>query len=338
MLSHIPFAFCIGFTMKYKRVLSARNVVIAIILAVMTLFVAFSDVYLDSIKNGLNLYVTAVLPSMLPFFFFSKLLTELNFASDAGKLTAKPLRALYSAPPIAGYILMMSMLCGYPVGAKLISECYDSSLLSKEDCKKITAFTSTSGPLFIVGTVGVTMFRDKTCGFTLLLCHYLGTLLNGLLYRGKRSSSPDLPLPTTSSPEDVLNKTMLNTFLSVGLVGGYITIFNLFADVAFQTGLIPLLCDGLEYLGVNRRITSGVAGGLVDMPRGCLLLSSSGFPLRLTLPLCELLLTFGGLGVTFQSLTFLAKTKISPAYYLLTKVTQGMLSSLLCFIVTLFLY
>lgn len=324
--------------MKKKGLFSLRNVVVALILGIMLLFIFLSDVFLPSVRDGLNLYVTAVLPSMLPFFFFSKLLTELGFASDAGKLTAKPLRFLYASPPISGYILIMSMLCGYPVGAKLVSECYENSLLTQEECKKVSSFTSTSGPLFIVGTVGVTMFGDKGCGFVLLLCHYIGTFLNGFLYRGKKTDASPLLLPRINDYDDVLNKTMLNTFLSVGLVGGFITIFNLFTDVAFQTGVIPLLCKGAEWLGVNPRITSGVAGGLIEMTRGCLMLSHSGFPLRLTLPLSEFLLTFGGLSVTFQSLTFLAKTKISPAYYLLTKCTQGILSSLLCFAVSLFLY
>lgn len=301
----------------------------------MGIFLSAPETYLVSVKNGLNLYVTAVLPSMLPFFFFSKLLTELDFAQSAGKVLKKPLRLLYNAPPAGGYILLMSMLCGYPVGAKLVGEFYEKNLITEKEAKKLCAFTSTSGPLFLVGAVGYGMFSSKSCGFILLASHYFGTLLNGLLYRGKRFPPSETLPPSLISTDDLLNKTMLNTFLSVGLVGGYITIFNLFIDVAFQTGLIPLLADALALLNVNGRLASGVAGGLLEMTKGCLLLSKAGFPILVTLPLCEFLVTFGGLCVTFQSLTFLSKTKISPAYYLLTKCTQGILCSLLCFLLCL---
>lgn len=323
-----------SFRMKHKF-FTARNVTVAFIILLLIIFVAQTDVYLQSVKNGLNLYVTAVLPSMLPFFFFSKLLTELNFASDAGKLLSKPLAKLYSAPPVGGYVLIMSMLCGYPVGAKLVGELYDGGIINEIDGRKIAAFTSTSGPLFIVGTVGVSMFGNKTYGFVLLASHYIGALLNGLIYRGRSSSQSQSPIPAALNAEDVLNKSMLNTFLSVGIVGGYITIFNLLLDVCSETGLIPIVSRIMENLGVNGRITSGVAGGLIEMTKGCLMLSSSGFPIRITLPLCAFLIAFGGLSVTFQSLTFLSKIKISPAFYLFTKFTQGILSSLICFLLCL---
>ena len=307
-------------------------------LGFMTYFIVRADAFLPSVKNGLNLYVTAVLPSMLPFFFFSKLLTEFGFASDCGKVFKKPVAFLFHAPPLGAYVLIMSMLCGYPVGAKLVGECFEQGFIDEKQAKKIAAFTSTSGPLFIVGTVGVTMFADKKAGVILLVSHYLGTLANGLFYRGKKASVIGA-IPSVLPADDVLNKVMLNTVLSVGLVGGYICLFNLFSDAATLCGLIPLLSKVFAAIGVDTRITSGVAGGLFEMTRGCLTLSQSGLPRLITLPLCEWLITFGGMSVTLQSLTFLSKTKISPAYYLLVKGTQGIVCSLICLlIVYLFSY
>lgn len=323
--------------LRLKKIFSPRRVAIGFILLLMAIFLSAPDSYLPSVQNGLNLYVVSVLPSMLPFFFFSKLLTELNFAQSSGKLLKKPLRFLFNAPPVSGYILLMSMLCGYPVGAKLVGEFFDSGVLSKEEAKKVASFTSTSGPLFIVGAVGVGMFGDKKIGFILLLSHYIGTFLNGLVFRGKKLDEKPSLVPL-SNADDILNKSMLNTFLSVGLVGGYITVFNLFIDVCTNVGLIPLLVNGMEWLNVDGKITSGVAGGLLEMTKGCLTLSKSGFPHLVILPLCEFLITFGGLCVTLQSLTFLSKTKISPAYYFLTKFTQGILCSLICFLLCLTIF
>lgn len=325
------------FNQMKKIRFSARNVVVLLVLLLLIIFILGTETYLASVKNGLNLYVVAVLPSMLPFFFFSKLLTELDFASDAGKLLARPLKYLYRSPPLGGYVLIMSMLCGYPVGAKLVGEFFASGLIDEHQAKKISAFTSTSGPLFIVGTVGVSMFGNKTYGFALLVAHYVGTLLNGLLYRGKRTDAVSAPTPTITAPEDVLNKVMLNTFLSVGIVGGYITVFNLLLDVTNNVGIIPLIAKLFCGMGVNERITSSVAGGLIEMTKGCLMLSESGFPVIVTLPLACFLVTFGGMSVTFQSLTFLSSAKISPAYYLVTKLTQGIISSIICLLICLIL-
>ena len=43
-----------------------------------------------------------------------------------GKLLKKPISRLYNAPSQSGYILVMSLLSGYPVGAKLIDDFYEN--------------------------------------------------------------------------------------------------------------------------------------------------------------------------------------------------------------------
>ena len=128
---------------------------------------------------------------------------------------------------------------------------------------------------------------------------------------------------------------MLSSFLSIGLVGGYITIFNMILDLLTNVGIIPIISDIFHFLKVDRRLTSGVAGGLIEMTKGCLMLSKSGFSPHLILPLCEFLISFGGLSVTFQSMSFLSKTKISPAFYLLSKLSQGIISSIICYLLSL---
>ena len=303
----------------------------------MMIFICDSERYTQSIKDGLNLYVVSVLPSMLPFFFFSKILTELGFAVTIGKILGTPLKKFYRAPEIGGYVMIMSMLCGYPIGAKLIGECYENGLIDTNDSKKLTTFCSTTGPLFIVGTVGVGFFQNKIYGFILLISHYLGAILNGLLYRRIKIKDKNTHIQTLVSPDDVLNKSMINTFISVGIVGGYITIFNAILDLFVYSGIIPSLSRFLYRFSVPTDISMGVAGGLIEMTKGCLILSQTPFSPILILPLCQFLITFGGLSVTLQSLTFLAKTKVSPLFYLLSKFTQAVFSCGICFLLSLFI-
>ena len=314
-----------------KKILSPRLAVCAIILTVMAVFILYSDIYVDSVRAGLSLYVVSVLPATFPFFFFSKLLTELDFASDLTSLTEKPLRFLYRSSPLSGYILVMSMLCGYPVGARLISEFYVAGQIDEKEAKKTVSFTSFGSPIFIIGTVGVAMLKSKPFGFILLAAHYFGTICNGLLYRGKKSERRSVFLPGAAGG-DLLNKSMTETLLSIGIVGGFIVLFNLLIDMADQTELLsPLVCF-LSLLKIPSRLSEGFLFGLIEMTRGCKILSDLSLPTRFLLPACSFLLTFGGLSVTFQSLTYLSKIKISPAYYLLTKLTQGILSAIFAFL------
>ncbi len=323
--------------MNVKALFTKRRIACFLILVVMGIFLFQSDVYVQSVKQGISLYIISVLPATFPFFFFSKLLTELNFARDVAPLAEKPLRFLYRVPPVAGYIAVMSLLCGYPVGARLLSEFFTSGFISKEDAKKISSFTSTGGPIFIIGTVGVAMFGNKAYGFILLLSHYIGTFLNGLLYRGKRKDHTLLPLPGVVGG-DLLNKSMTQTLLSLGIVGGFIVLFNLIIDMADNLNVFCGISYLLALVRVPTRLSEGFLFGLIEMTRGCKIVSVLPLPVFITLPCCVFLLTFGGLSVTFQSLTYLSKIKISPAYYLLTKTTQGILSALACFFLSLLIF
>lgn len=293
--------------------------------------VIFPDKYVKSVAAGLNLYALSVLPALFPFFFFSKILAELNFGYDLGLTLRKPLKKAFNAPALSGYVLVMSMLCGYPIGAKLTSDFYERNLISFEEAKSICAFTSTSGPLFVVGTVGVGMLQNKIAGFVILLSHYLAALINGFIFRAKRSDSVALPAVPKIQYDKMLSDSMTNSIISVAVVGGYIAVFNMILDLFFDVKIISLLAKPLTLIGVNVRLGEGLFASFVEITKGCLILSQSGFPLKIVAPLCCFGITFGGLSVTLQSLTFLTKIKISPAYYLLCKFTQGIISCVLCF-------
>ncbi len=317
-----------------KKIFSPRLAACFIVLAVMAVFILSSDIYMDSVRAGASLYLINVLPATFPFFFFSKLLTELDFANDLTHIVGKPIKRIYRAGSLSAYVLVMSMLCGYPVGARLLSEFYEGGRIDKKEAEKIASFTSFGSPIFIIGTVGVAMFGNKTYGYLLLCAHCLGTFFNGLLYRGKRSEHSELRLPGAAGG-DLLNKSMTETLLSVGIVGGFIVLFNLLIDMVDNTEIFSPLFYLSACLNIPSRAAKGFIFGLIEMTRGCKMISSLALPLLFRLPCCSFLLTFGGLSVTFQSLTYLSKIKISPAYYLLTKLTQGILSALFAFLLCL---
>ncbi len=315
-----------------------RYFFIALVVATTIPIVIFPDRYLPSVSYGLNLFVLNVFPALFPFFFFSTILSGLNFGYDLGLAMKKPLKKLYNAPPVAGYVFVMSLLCGYPIGAKLLSDFYSDGLVTKEEAKSVASFTSTSGPLFIVGTVGVTMLGDKKAGFIILISHYIATLINGLIFRRKKSTEEKSTLaPPVIDADGVLKKSMVSALLSVAVVGGFIAVFNLVLNICADVKIIEYLTFPLMKCGVDKSLSEGIISAFIEITKGCLIVSKSGFPIKITAPVCALLITNGGLSVTMQSLTFLGKCKISPAYYLFFKATQGILAFFICFLLSLLL-
>ena len=286
--------------------------------------------YIQSIYSGMVLFVKNVAPALFPFFFFTKLLTGLGGASAMGKALKKPVAKLYNAPGESGYILVMSLISGYPIGAKLISDFYESGNFTIDNCKKVSSFTSTSGPLFVVGTVGTLMLSSPKAGYVLFLCHALGALINGLRYRGRKSEQKLSSMPTAQNDENLLNKSITSSILSVLVVGGYIAIFSMIIDIAIDLKVVDalafLLAKPLSLFNVSQEVAEATVISLIEITRGCQAFAQSGVSIKIILPFIAGLLSFGGLSITFQSLTFLRGCKVKTLYYLLTKLTQAIVT------------
>ncbi|MBR1984394.1 MAG: sporulation integral membrane protein YlbJ, partial [Clostridia bacterium] len=142
--------------------------------------------YINEAFNGITIWATLLLPSLFPFFFFTRLFTSLNLTSEISKVFGKITKRLFNCSGESGYAFFMSIFSGYPVGSKLTADLYSKNIISSYEAKKMVSFTSNSGPMFILGTVGIGMLISKTAGLILLFSHIISAILNGIIFRGKK--------------------------------------------------------------------------------------------------------------------------------------------------------
>ena len=174
---------------KFK--INKNVILIFIILILLIAIVVNPAVYITSCLNGLVVWATVVLPALLPFMFFTKTLTELGVA-DILATKFKLFPKIFKVPSVAIYVFILSILSGYPVGAKIVADLYENGSITKEEAYKITTFTSNSGPMFILGSVGIGMLASKKLGIIILISHILGALINGLLYRNHKEKNIEI--------------------------------------------------------------------------------------------------------------------------------------------------
>ena len=80
-------------------------------------------------------------------------------------------------------VLSWEVFVGYPIGAKIACDFRKNNICSKEECERLLSFTNNSGPLFIIGTVGILMFRNTTIGILLFITHILACISVGIIFR-----------------------------------------------------------------------------------------------------------------------------------------------------------
>lgn len=326
--------------LKYKN-----QILITIFLLFFALcFILNSGKYIGVVLEGILLYCVKVLPSLFPFFFITKILGSFEFIISCTNRFNKLTKALFNTPAISCYIFFMSIISGYPMGAKLTSEFYEHGLINKTESQRIMSFCSTSGPLFVIGSVGIGFFANQTFGLFLFCSHILSSILNGLIYRnyGKnklnnikiKSINCNNTIKTNSLS---LEEVMYSTIKSILIVGGYIVIFYTFIQILLDLKILSPLISLLQNFGLNSFEATGLASGIIEVTKGINILSKSQ-NLKTTFIIASSLISFGGFSIFFQSFAFLDKIKLSKKFFLLQKITHSIINVAISYLITLFIF
>ena len=86
--------------------------------------------YINSAFNGILIWAKAVLPALFPFFFITKLLTELGGVKILANSMHKFMQKVFHVNGIGSYVFLTSIMSGYPVGAKITSELYEKQMIT----------------------------------------------------------------------------------------------------------------------------------------------------------------------------------------------------------------
>ena len=162
---------------KYKTFLSI------FVFYVIINMIIFPEIYINQAFNGISAWAFNVLPSVLPFMFFTKVLTSLGSLNGLSRIFKRPCKFLYKTHQTSSLVFLTSVISGYPVGAKMTADLYNQGVITRMDAFKMSSFCSTSGPMFIIGAVGIGMLGNAKYGYIIFICHAVGALINGLLYR-----------------------------------------------------------------------------------------------------------------------------------------------------------
>lgn len=324
--------------LKLKRTLSRRlrKAVIAIAISFFILILAiYPDRYVKTTYDGIILWAVCVLPSLLPYFFLTALLTRTGVLKRFSKLFNPLTEKLFKLSGISFYVFLMSVISGYPVGSKLIADLYENNVITQNEAKKMSVLCSTSGPLFVIGAIGTTMFGNKTVGFIIYLAHVLSALISGIIFRniGDLHSSNATAKNYAPPPNnDVLYECVYGAVTSSLIVGGFVSIFYVLSEVLLDFGILSpftyLFSLALKPLGGTSETAKAISMGLIEFTKGCKLISTNGANLISVSTAC-FLVSFGGLSVIMQSITFLQKSKVSPAFFIIGKLLQAVISAII---------
>ena len=299
------------------------------------LLLLFSKNNINAAKSGLSLWANSILPSLLPFFIATELLGYTNVVHLCGKLLSKIMRPIFNVPGEGAFALLMGIISGYPVGAKIVANLKEKKLCNEIEAERLLAFTNTSGPLFIIGTVGIGMFYSFSIGLILFVTHLLSCLTVGFIFRwwGKSKEkyhrNTDCALPSSSlsfnNLGELLSKSILTSINTILMIGGFVVIFSIIISMLNTTNILQAISSQLfNLLGIPEVFTLSIITGFIEVTNGISYISSTlAFSINLKIIICSFVLGFGGFSVLLQVLSITSKANISVKPYFVGKLLQA---------------
>lgn len=291
--------------------------------------------------SGAKLFFNAIFPSLFPFLVVINIIIGYDgihiYSKLLGNLICRPLKL----PKECNFALLVSVLCGYPLGARYTCDLYEKNIIDLNTCERLLNIASNASPLFIIGSVGTSMMFNSKIGYILLLSNILSCTFMGLIIPSKNysfrikyrsnnfskieSSNLNIGIILKNSIEDAM-KNSLN-------IGGFIVIFSVITGIIKDNVIFNIVITKLALIiGASGNFIEGILLGMLEMTNGCYLISSSSSNIYVKLPVLSFLIAFSGLSIISQVYSYTYKYTVSIKKYIIRKFCQGIISSILTII------
>ncbi len=144
------------------------------------LFFLYPSVVVDGLRKGLAVCGASVIPSLFPFTVLSDFLVRSGLAGMAGNRISPVTKKLFDLPGAAGCAIIMSLIGGFPVGAKMTAQLYENGEITVRQGRRMMIFCINAGPAFVIGTVGTVMLSSRKAGIILFASMTAASLLTGI--------------------------------------------------------------------------------------------------------------------------------------------------------------
>lgn len=261
-------------------------------------------------KSGLMLWFYTLLPAMLPFMIFSGVLMKTGFIEKILSFTKRFWKSVFHLSPMGGYGLLMGIFCGYPMGAKTAADLYQCRRISRQEACYLLTFSSHPGPAFLSSYLCAGLLRSEQLILPSYMILYFSSFLSSLVFRKLYPFDPDFretakrkEASSVFSLGEALDTSIMNSFVSVTKLGGYIILFSLFQGIL---KMLPYPPPDLKCLFL----------GFTEITTGTMAIAERNWAFSLSYPLLLAFTSFGGLCIVFQTNSMLNDTDLPLSPYL----------------------
>lgn len=291
------------------------NIIIFLLIVLLSFIILNPSFVVIETSHALSVFITKYFPAVFLIYIITDLLINYHFPDELAKKCQNLCRwALHSSGNCA-FVIIMSMISGFPSGAKYIRELLEQKVITDEEANYLISFTHFSNPLFILGTCFL-ITKDRTLTIFILLCHFLANFVIAVIVRPKEAPKIERKrtIEESSSFTTALTASIYKTFRLMFLILGTSLIFFVLSGIL--TSFIPI--SPYHYL----------LTGILDLTKGITMIPAELAPLGKGV-IILLFLSFGSFSIHMQVLSIIKDTNVCYRNFLLGRISQVAISILL---------
>ena len=275
--------------------------ILVTLIIILFLYLINSNFIIKNIIDYSYLFLTKLFPVSFIFFILSNLLITyglLDYIYKIFKINSSKL-----------YIFLISMISGFPSGAKYTKELYDLDYINLGDSNHIIMYSHFPNPLFVLGSVNLVL-NDYILSLKILISIIIS---NFIIFLFNYKSNSNFPINiNTNSFSNNLTIAINNSFNIIILIYGISLFFYLIASIITKY----LVVNSYFYILIN---------GLFDLTKGVFstsLVNNSIVRAYFIL----FFIAFGGISIHLQVKSILGKTNISYKYFIVGRIISTIIS------------
>lgn len=270
-------------------------------LSVISLMIINPTVCKNGAIYGLVLSSSVIIPSIFPFSVFVLFILKSNLLNKL---------KIFNLNPNVFSVFVLSLIGGYPIGAKLINEAVELKKIDKSTAKNMLNFCVNAGPAFIILAVGGGILNSKKLGYVLFFSHILSSLF--LFAISKKH---------TNQKQTDNNKTNVNV------------IENFVSSVSESAAATLSICSFIVVFSVILNYLNFYSNRFEIFKKLRLLIEvTNAISQTKNIIFISFLLGFSGICVWFQVFSQVKNFKIHYFKFILFRILHGLLSGALTFL------
>lgn len=253
--------------------------------------------------QGMTLWFNTLFPTLLPFIIISNII--LNVYSKRMKNPCL-------------YVIFIGLSCGCPMAAISSANLYQNNRLTKHQAEYLCGICNCLSPAFITSYCFFNILQFEQLPIKFIAATYvpifLLLLVHGVFDESRNNTPETFSMGESLNFMDILDKSIINGFVAITRLGGYIILCSILA------GFMGLLVHSPKW--------NCILTGVIEITNGMNCVGASVLPQNTKLVLTGMLLGFGGICCMLQTISILHPAGLSIKKYIYHRIETCILTTL----------